>query len=106
LSKLKAGNLVRIASYEKIKETLDTNNCCDGLLFMENMSQFCSKEYQILETVKWVCDEYSKKMLRCRDVFVLKDVICDGKGMLEDKDCDRSCHYFWKGAWLEEKQEK
>lgn len=98
--KFKRGERVRILPYEKIKETLDEKNCYEGLIFMESMAKFCGGDYEVLREVKWLYDEYSKKMLRGKDVVVLKDLVCEGKGMLGEKDCDRSCLYFWKTAWL------
>ena len=99
--KFKRGERVRISSYETIKKTLDVNNCYEHLLFMERMAKFCGGDHEVLRQVKWVYDECSKKMLRCKDIVVLKGLVCDGKGVLNGKDCDRSCLYFWKTAWLE-----
>ena len=99
--KFKRGERVRVSSYEKIKETLDERNCYEGLLFMESMAKFCGGDYEVLREVKWLYDESSKKMLRGKDIVVLKDLVCDGKGILGGKDCDRSCLYFWKKTWLE-----
>ena len=99
--KFKRGERVRISSYEKIINTLDERNCYENLLFMDNMAKFCGGAYEVLREVKWLYDEYSKKMLRANGIVVLKDLICDGKGMLDGKDCDRSCLFFWKTAWLE-----
>jgi len=101
--KFRRGERVRISSYEKIRETLDERNCYEGLAFMENMAKFCERDYEVLREVKWLYDEYGMKMLRCKDIVVLKDLVCDGKGILGGKDCDRSCLYFWKKAWLEKK---
>jgi hypothetical protein len=100
--KFKRGERVRISSYEKIKETLDEKNCCEGLIFMESMAKFCGGEYEVLKEVKWLLEEYSMKMLRGKDIVVLKDLVCDGKGILGGRDCDRTCPYLWKTAWLEE----
>jgi len=100
-AKFKPGKRVRISSYEKIKQTLDERNCYEGLIFMESMAKFCGRIYEVLREVKWLYDERSMKMLRCKDIVVLKDLVCDGKGILDGKDCDRSCLYFWKKTWLE-----
>jgi hypothetical protein len=94
------GEKVRISSYEKIKETLDERNSYEGLIFMEDMAKFCGRDYEVLREVKWLYNEGNKKMLKCKDIVVLKDLICDGKGILDGEDCDRSCLYFWKTAWL------
>ena len=99
--KFKPGELVRISSFEKIKQTLDGRNRYENLIFMESMAKFCGEDYEVLREVKWLYDEYNKKMLRCKDIVVLKDLVCDGEGILGGKDCDRSCLYFWKTKWLE-----
>ena len=98
--RFKPGKKVRISTYEKIKETLDERNRYEGLIFMEDMAKFCGGDYEVLREVKWLYDEGNKKMLKCKDIVVLKGLICDGKGVLDGEDCDRSCLYFWKTAWL------
>ena len=100
-AKFKPGERVRILPYEKIAETLDERNRYENLFFMEGMAKYSGRDYEVLREVKWLYDENSKKMLRCKDIVVLKDLVCDGKGVLDGKDCDRSCLYFWKTAWLE-----
>jgi hypothetical protein len=100
-AKFKPGERVRISSYEKIKQTLDERNCYESLIFMEGMARFCGGDYEVLKEVKWLFDEYTMKMRRCKDIVVLKDLVCDGKGILGEKDCDRSCLFFWKTKWLE-----
>ena len=100
-AKFKLGERVRISSYEKIMQTLDQGNCYEGLIFMESMAKFCGGIYEVLREVKWLYDERSMKMLKCKDIVVLKDLVCNGKGILDGKDCDRSCLYFWKKTWLE-----
>ena len=99
--KFKRRDRVRISSYEKIKGTLDERNCYGNVLFMDSMAKFCGGSYEVLREVKWLYDEYTKKMLRAKGIVVLKEVICDGKEMLDGKDCDRSCLYLWKTEWLE-----
>ena len=101
--RFKPGERVRILPYEKIAETLDERRRYENLFFMEGMAKSCGGDYEVLREVKWLYDESSKKMLRCKDIVVLKDLVCDGKGALDGRDCDRSCLYFWKTAWLEKR---
>jgi len=101
IAKFRPGERVRISSYEKIMQTLDKRNRYEGLVFMESMAKFCGGIYEVLREVKWLYDERSMKMLRCKDIVVLKDLVCDGKAIIDGKDCDRSCLYFWKKIWLE-----
>jgi hypothetical protein len=100
---IKAGDVVSILPYDQILQTLDENNCCDGLVFMDNMKQFCNKDYTVLKRVKWIYDEKYKKMQSCKNIVVLDCSVCDGIGMLDGKDCDRCCTLLWKTSWLETK---
>ena len=97
---IKAGDVVSILPYHEILQTLDDHNSRDGLMFMENMKQFCDKEYTVLKRVKWIYDEKYEKMQACKDIVVLNGPLCNGKGMLEGKDCDRCCTLLWKTDWL------
>jgi len=102
---IKAGDVVSIQPYDQILQTLDEHNCCDGLVFMENMKQFCNKNYTVLKQVKWIYDEKYKKMQSCKDIVILEGPVCEGKGMLEGRDCDRCCTLLWKTAWLKPHKE-
>ena len=102
---IKAGDVVSILPYDEILHTLDDHNCLDGLMFMENMKQFCNKEYTVLKRVKWIYDEKYKKMQACKDIVVLNGPLCQGKGMLDGKDCDRCCTLLWKTDWLKTQEE-
>ncbi len=97
---IQAGDIVTVLPYEEIRQTLDQHNCCDGLLFMPNMRQYCDRQLEVLKPVKWVYDEKYREMLSCEDIVVLSGATCDGKGMLQGMDCDRRCTLFWKTAWL------
>jgi hypothetical protein len=103
---LKTGDWIRIRPYEKIRSMLDKNNSHDGLLFMGKMAQYCGTKGQVLRRVNWVYDECSRKMLKCKGIVVLKNLVCDGKRMLGDRECGRCCSYFWKEEWLEKTAEE
>ena len=103
---VKTGDVVSVLSHDEILQTLDENNCCEGLVFMQNMKQFCGRDYQVLKQVKWIYDEKCKKMQYCKDVVALDGPVCEGKGMLRGRDCDRCCTLLWKTAWLKTKGDK
>lgn len=97
---IKAGDVVSVIPYDEILQTLDENNCCDGLIFMQNMKQFCNKDYAVLKQVKWIYDEKCNKMQYCKDIVALDGPVCEGTGMLDGKNCDRCCTLLWKTSWL------
>ncbi len=97
---IQTGDVVTVLSYGEILRTLDEHNCCEGLLFMPNMRQYCTRQFKVLKRVKWIYNEKYRKILSCKDIVVLSGAICDGKGMLPGIDCDRMCTLFWKTAWL------
>jgi len=101
--RFKAGDAVSILPYEQIQHTLDDDNCCDGLIFMNNMKRFCNRDYTVLKQVKWIYEEKYEKMQSCKDVVVLDGPVCDGKGMLDGQDCDRCCTLLWKTSWLKKR---
>lgn len=97
---IRPGDMVEILPYQDIQKTLDEHNCLDGLVFMNNMKQFCNKHYRVLKHVKRIYDEKTRKIQYCADIVALDGLVCEGKGMLDGKDCDRCCTLLWKTAWL------
>ncbi len=99
-SRVKAGDVVRVLPYDEIVKTLDENGCHDGLPFMPGMVKYCGQEYTVLKPVRWVFDERRKEMLSLRNIIALSGPVCEGKGMLGAKDCDRCCTLLWKTSWV------
>jgi len=96
---LRPGDLVRVRPYYQIKNTLDNKGYYKGMLFIDDMVQYCGKTYKIFKSVNKVFMHRDNKMQKCRGVVLLEDVLCHGYG--PEIDCDRTCFFFWKEAWLE-----
>lgn len=96
---LKPGDIVKVKPFYEIKSTLDKSGCHKGMLFIDEMVRFCGKTYKVFKRVNKVYMHRDKKMQKCRNVVLLEGVLCDGYG--PDIDCDRTCFFFWKEAWLE-----
>lgn len=94
------GDLVEVLSMDEIKRTLDINNKCEGLGFMPGMERFAGHRFNVLKNVTTIFDERAWKMVSVRNTVLLKDVICDGRGMYDKEGCDRCCFFFWKNKWL------
>lgn len=96
---LQPGEYIRVKSRKEILETLDGWRKSGGCLFMDEMWQYCGKEYEVKKRVRKILDERDLQFKRIKDTVILEDVTCSGTPPFND--CDRSCYLFWKEAWLE-----
>lgn len=104
--KYSVGDVVTIRSKEDVVETINPLNKKDGCLFMEQMWNYCGKNFRILKIVKNYFDEYRFKMFKVEPpLYILKDLICDGLVESLEHGCDRSCYFLWHEDWLEKSQD-
>jgi hypothetical protein len=97
---LKKGDLVKVRPRYEIEQTLDENNQYQGCGFMESMWQYCGGSYKVLKRVEVVLDPWKKKLRKCRDTVALDGLFCHGDPKI-NTECDRTCIFYWKEAWLE-----
>ena len=85
---------------EQIKRTLDKDGRYQGgLLFIDEMSQYCGENHRVLKRVNKIFDSNEWRMKKSHEIVILDGVFCHGYGTFEE--CDRTCPFFWKEAWLE-----
>ncbi len=65
---------------------------------MDEMWVHCGKSFKVMKNVHRILDERSMKMKKCKNVVLLEGLMCNGSWPF--KDCDRSCYFLWKEAWL------
>jgi hypothetical protein len=97
---LKKGDRAKIRSRNQIEKTLDHNNQFQGCGFMESMWQYCEGTYTVLKRVEVVLDPWKNKLRRCHDTVALDGLFCHGDPIVAPE-CDRTCIFYWKEAWLE-----
>ena len=97
---LQAGDLVVVRPVQEIRETLDDAGKNDGLKFLRPMQRHCGETHRVLKRVKYILDDRTHVVRKTRNTVLLEGVICDGRGIYGREDCDRSCFFFWKEAWL------
>lgn len=97
---LQEGDLVEVLSHAEIQQTLDDKGRSGGLEFMAGMDRFTGQRFTVLKNVRTIFDERAWKMVRVKNTVILKDVLCDGRGMFDKEGCDRCCYFFWKERWL------
>jgi hypothetical protein len=100
-SKIRTGDLIKVRHEAFIKNLLGPEDKYKGCPFMPEMFEYCGKTYEVLKEIDFFYDEIKKKLCRCRDVVILKGVICDGKKRMDPRRCDLNCFFFWHKAWLE-----
>ena len=79
--------------------TLDKWNQLKRCSFMEEMAPYCDTRQRILKPVLKFLDERDYLIKKCRDLFILDDVRCEGTN--DFGACDRACYFFWRKEWLE-----
>ncbi|MBD3348925.1 MAG: hypothetical protein GF400_06975 [Candidatus Eisenbacteria bacterium] len=98
---LRAGDLVRVRSLGEIRATLDGHRKLRGLQFLHPMAEHCGKTYRVLKRVRRIVNDVDHTVKKVRNVVILDGVVCHGRGIYGREDCDRTCFFFWKEAWLE-----
>ena len=98
---LKPGDMVRIKSKEEILPILDGWRRYKGCMFMDEMWPYCGQVHKVSKKVNFLLDERDMKIKKCKDTVILDGLICQGSWPF--KECDRSCFFFWKEAWLEKR---
>lgn len=94
---LQPGELVMVRSEEEVLSTLDANGKNHGLLWMRGMNRYCGKRYRVFRRVKTILLESNGQVRKMKNTVLLEGSTCDGS---EFFDCDRSCFYYWREAWL------
>ena len=97
---MKAGDLVRVKSLEEIMKTLNSHRRYERLQFLHPMAEHCGKTYRVLKRVRRLVNDMDHTVRKAKNVVILDGVFCHGKGIYGREDCDRTCFFFWKEAWL------
>jgi len=96
---LKAGELVRVRSYQQIQATLDEEGKLKGCSFLNVMQPYCGTTQKVFKVVARFVDERNYKIKNVRGIVLLEGVMCTGTEFYGN--CDRSCLFFWREEWLE-----
>jgi hypothetical protein len=101
---LKAGDEVRVRSWEQIQATLDPFKELKGCAFLPEMKQFCGTDQRVFQVMERFLDERDYKVKKVKGIVLLEGVICRGTPVFGR--CDRSCLLFWRQEWLEKIERK
>lgn len=95
---LQPGDLVRVKSLERIRETLDAEGKHQKLLFAPAMAEYCGEEMRVQKRVERIVLEASPRQRAIKDTVLLEGATCDG---LCHRLCPRQALLFWRECWLE-----
>jgi hypothetical protein len=99
---LQPGELVRIKSYQKILQTLNTGNRNRGLYFDAEAVPYCGGTYRVLKHVTKIINERTGRMQEMKTPCVILDsVICRSRYSECRLFCPRSIYPYWREIWLE-----
>lgn len=96
---LQEGEWIQVRTAQEIQTTLNENNVFDGLVFLQGMWKHCGKKYQIFKRVERILDYKNSRMVKLKNIVFLKGIYCQDDPS-ELIDCDQTCFYYWKEAWL------
>jgi hypothetical protein len=96
---LQPGEIVHVASPDKIFETLNATGRNFGLTFDKEMLKFCGLRYRVLRRVDKIIDDASGRMLRMKTPCIVLDAT-DSTGEYL-RCCAQHDPAFWREAWLE-----
>ena len=95
---LQPGDLVRVKSLERIRETLDAEGKHQKLLFAPSMAEYCGTEMRVQKRVERIVLEASPRQRAIKDTVLLEGATCDG---VCHRLCPRQSLLFWRECWLE-----
>jgi hypothetical protein len=93
------GEVVTVRPWDEIQATLDPFKELKGCAFLPEMRQYCGTTQRVLQVMERFLDERDYKVKKVRGIILLEGVICRGTPVFGR--CDRCCHLFWRGEWLE-----
>jgi hypothetical protein len=104
---LKAGELVRVKSFDQIVSTLDRRRRNRGMTVCHEMTRCCGTVAEVRYRVNRVIDERSGKMRQLNHTVTLQDT-GSGPSLCDDclcygemGDCPRGELMYWREIWLE-----
>jgi hypothetical protein len=99
---LKAGDLVRVKSYEEILATLDTDNKNRGLYFDAEHVPYCGGTFRVRSSIRRIVDERNGRMLEFKTPsIILEGASCKACYSNRRLFCPRALYPYWREVWLE-----
>lgn len=93
--------MVKIRTREDVLQTLDSDFKLDGCQLTDKMCGCCSAVRRVTKVVRNVFDEHESRMYETRaPLYILENMICDGKVQDFEHRCDHCCQLLWHEEWL------
>ena len=99
---LRAGELVRVKTYEEILGTITPGGMNKGLLFDKEMVPFCGGTFRVRARVTTFVDERTGRLATLKTpAVILEGVWCQSRYSNKKMFCPRALYSWWREVWLE-----
>ena len=99
---LQPGDVVRVRSFDDIRQTLNTTNRNRGLRFDAEMVPYCGQTHQVERRVHNIINEQTGEMMHFRNpCIVLEGVVCQSRYSSGRLGCPRRIPSYWREIWLD-----
>jgi hypothetical protein len=103
---IKQGDIVNILSKMELIDILDYDGKYKRCQFMDEMYNYCKGKYKVSKKINYFYDAGINKICRCKDLFLLEGLTCQGKKGIPFEICNLNCYFFWHSAWLVKHKER
>lgn len=101
-ARFKENDTVRVRSRTDVLLTLNTQKRLADDLFVDQMLDFCGREFKIQKVVFNYFDERKYRMFKVMEpLYLLAGGFCHGEVEDFEERCDRGCYLLWYEEWLE-----
>jgi hypothetical protein len=97
---IKPGDMVRVLAQDEMSILIGNSVRYKGAPLMEQMYEYCGKQYRVVDEVYYFYDEVKDKLCKCKDLVILDGVLCKGKKRMYLQDCELNCYLFWPKDFL------
>jgi hypothetical protein len=99
---LQPGEMVRVKSFEAIRDTFDCEYRNRGMKWDAEMVPYCDRVYRVRKRVQKIIDEKTGKMQHLKsEPIILEGVVCQSKYSEHRYFCPRAIYPYWREVWLE-----
>ncbi|MGH9560179.1 MAG: hypothetical protein ACRD3S_01890 [Terracidiphilus sp.] len=99
---LQPGEMVRVKSFETIRDTIDQDYRNRGMKWDAEMVPHCNRIYRVRKRVQKLIDEKTGKMQHLKsEPIILDGAICQSRYSEHRYFCPRAIFPYWREIWLE-----
>jgi hypothetical protein len=104
---LQPGDVVRVKSFDEIRNTIDTSNLNRGMSFDAEMVPYCGRVFHVKTRITQFVDEKTGYLRHLKTpAVILEGAYCQSRYSENRLFCPRNIYIWWREIWLERVAEK